>query len=213
METPRYAARRVQVERVSAGVAWRRVLLGGLLVLALAVRLREPLSSPIIGAEDPYLHMARAWELLEGHFPAGYPPGFTFLLAPFALLGPEAFYAAARFLPPFLGVVEVLGVYLLCRENLRTPAAFVAATAVALMPENILRTNLLFPTALDLAVLPFYLLHLLRASRGHRPALAWCAGIALVLGVVHPWVLVYIAPPTLASAMTLQVTMPGNVST
>lgn len=189
------------VTRVSAGVAWRRVVLWGILALALAVRLREPLGSPVIGAEDPYLHMARTWELLEGRLPSGYPPGFTILLVPFALLGPEVFYAFARFAPPFLGVVEVLGVYLLCRENLRTPAAFVAAIAVALMPENILRTNLLFPTALDLAVLPFFLLHLLRASRGERASAAWALGIAAVLGVAHPWVLVYMLPPTAAVAV------------
>ena len=199
-----YAARRMMMARsVSAGVVWRRVILAGILGLALAVRFREPLSSPVIGAEDPYLHMARTWELLDGHVSANYPPGFAILLAPFALLGPDAFYFIARFLPPLLGVVEVLGVYLLCRENLRTPAAFVAAICVALMPENVLRTNLLFPTALDLAVLPFFLLHLLRASRGERISLAWCAGIAVVLGVAHPWVLVYMMPPTIAVAFLM----------
>ncbi|HET6403782.1 MAG TPA: glycosyltransferase family 39 protein [Candidatus Thermoplasmatota archaeon] len=204
METRRYAARRVTAARsVTAGVFWRRVLLGGILALALAVRFREPLASPVIGAEDPYLHMARTWDLLDGHLSTDYPPGFVILLAPFALLGPEVFAFVARFLPPFLGVVQVLGVYLLCRENLRTPAALVAATCVALMPENILRTNLLFPTALDLALLPFFLLHLLRATRGERISLAWCAGIALVLGVAHPWVLVYMMPPAIAAAFLM----------
>lgn len=201
METVRHAGRRAVVGRAAtATIAWRRALLAGLLALALVVRFREPLASPIIGAEDPYLHMARTWELIEGHVSRNYPPGFSVLLLPFAILGPEAFYAAARFLPPFLGVVEVLGVYLLCRENLRTPAALVAATAVALMPENVLRTNLLFPTALDLALLPFFLMHLMRAARGNRQSLAWGGGIALGLGIVHPWVLVYMVPPTIAVA-------------
>lgn len=188
--------------RVSAGVVWRRALVAALLGLALFVRLREPLSSPIIGAEDPYVHMARAWDFVQGRgWSSAYPPGFAILLAPFAILGPEAFYAAARFLPPFLGGVEVLGVYLLARENLRTPAALVAATFVALMPENVFRTNLLFPTALDLALLPFFLMHLLRAARGSKRAIAWAAGIALFLAPVHPWVLVFMLPPTLAVAL------------
>lgn len=192
---------RERSHRVSAGIAWRRVLLVALLGLALVVRMREPLSSPVIGAEDPYVHMARTWDLLQGRgLPEGYPPGFAFLLAPFALLGPTLFYVFARFLPPLLGVVEVLGVFLLVRENLRTPAAFVAASIVALMPENVFRTNLLFPTALDLAVLPFFLLHLMRAARGSRRAMGWAGGIALALAPIHPWVLVYMLPPTVVVA-------------
>lgn len=193
---------RQAAHRLSAGVAWRRALLAGLLGLALFVRLREPLASPVIGAEDPYVHMARAWDILQGRgFPESYPPGFALLLVPFAVLGPDAFYVAARFLPPFLGVVQVLGVYLLARENLRTPAALVAATLVALMPENVFRTNLLFPTALDLALLPFFLMHLLRAARGSKRAIAWAAGIALFLAPVHPWVLVFMLPPTMVVAL------------
>lgn len=204
MQSSGYAARRLTAVRgVTAGVVWRRILVGGILALALAVRFREPLSSPVIGAEDPYLHMARTWDLLDGHVSRSYPPGFSILLAPLALMGPSVFAFVARFGPPLLGVAEVLGVYFLCRENLRTPAALVAATCVALMPENILRTNLLFPTALDLAVLPFFLLHLLRATRGARAALVWCAGIAVVLGVAHPWVLVYMMPPTIAAAFLM----------
>lgn len=204
METLR-RARMGYARPVTAGVAWRRLLVGAVLGLALWARLREPLSSPVIGAEDPYLHMARTWDLIQGHgLPPGYPPGFSFLLAPFALMGPTMFYAVARFVPPFLGVVSVFGVYMLCRENLRTPAALVAATLVAIMPEHVFRTDLLFPTALDLAVLPFFLMHLVRASRGGvaaRRALWWCGGIALALGIVHPWVLVFMLPPTITVAL------------
>lgn len=201
METRPASARDAHPTRTPA-LLGRRALVLALLGLALFLRMREPLSSPIIGAEDPYLHMARTWDLLQGNgLPPGYPPGFAFLLVPFAILGPEAFYAFARFGPPFLGVVQVLGVYLLAREHLRTPAAFVAALAVALMPENVFRTNLLFPTALDLALLPFFLLFLLRAANKDRKALVWASGIALVSAFVHPWVLVYMLPPTALVAL------------
>ena len=204
-EHVRQPARRVaraHATQTDRARVWRRLLLGALLLLALAARMREAMVSPIVGAEDPYVHMARTWDLVQqGSLPPGYPPGFAFLLAPFALLGPTLFYAAARFLPPFLGVVEVLGVYLLVRENLRTPAAFVAAGLVALMPENVFRTNLLFPTALDLALLPFFLLHLLRAFRGVPRAGWWAAGIAAFLAPIHPWVLVFMLPPTVTIAL------------
>lgn len=164
--------------------------------------MREPFSSPILGAEDPYLHMVKAWDLVQGRgLPAGYPPGFVLLLAPFTLLGDAGFYAVARFLPPLFGVVQVLGVYLLCRENLRTPAALVAALIVALMPENIFRTSLLFPTALDLAVLPFAFLFLVRASHGDRRALAWFAIILVALVFIHPWVVALLLAPALVAAV------------
>lgn len=197
---------------VGAAVAWRRAALFALLALALYVRMREPFASPVIGAEDPYLHMAKAWDLVQGRgLPTSYPPGFAVLLAPFALLGPVPFYLAARFLPPFLGVAEVLGVYLLCREHLRTPAAFTAATLVALMPENVFRTNLLFPTALDLAAIPFYLLLVLRAARGDRRAMAGAVALALALLAIHPWVIVFLVPPTLAIGLLSMRSRRGRV--
>ncbi|MGH2669188.1 MAG: hypothetical protein ACRDH5_08760, partial [bacterium] len=66
----------------------RHAPLAALLLLALAVRLKDPLSTPVIAAEDPYVHMTRTWDLLQGHgFPDRYPPGFAVLLAPVALLG------------------------------------------------------------------------------------------------------------------------------
>lgn len=202
MHPTAHGHRRVWRTGTPAAVALRRTLVGALLLTALVVRMREPLSSPIIGAEDPYLHMVHAWNLLQGHgLPATYPPGFAILLVPFALLGDEMFYLVARFLPPFLGVVQVLGVYLLLREHVRTPAALVGALVVALMPENVFRTGLLFPTALDLALLPFYFLLLLRASHGSRRALAGTIALAALFLVVHPWVVALIAPPTLVVAV------------
>lgn len=175
--------------------AWSTVLLVAILVLALALRLKEPLSSPIVGAEDPYLHMSKTWDLVQGKgWDHGYPPGFQVLLAPFALLGPEAFYLAARFLPPLLGVAQAFGLYLLARTRLSEGGALAAALLAAVMPENVFRTDLLFPTALDLAVLPFLFLLALRASEGSRGALAGAAAVLLALVWVHPWVVALLVP-------------------
>ncbi len=166
-------------------------LLGLLFVLgvALVARLREPLSSPILGAEDPFLHMVQAWDLAQGRgLPAHYPPGFPALLAPFTFLGARAFYALARWGPPLLGVAEAGGVWLLARRHLGAWPALAGGLLVALMPENVFRTDLLFPTALDLALLPFLFLATLRAVEGSRAALAVAAGLGALLLVSHPWV-------------------------
>ncbi len=172
--------------------------------VAFAARMIDPISSPVIGAEDPYIHMERAWDLVQGRgLPRDYPPGFAALLSPFALLGPDALRAVARFGPPVLGVVEVVGVYLLARSRLTASASLASALAVALMPENVARTDLLFPTALDLALLPFALLSVIRASEGSHRAAASAFLLAVILAVTHPWVLALCLPPLILYSLVL----------
>ena len=174
---------------------WALVLLVAILALALVLRVREPLSSPIVGAEDPYLHMSKTWDLVQGKpWEHAYPPGFQVLLAPFALLGPEAFYQVARFLPALLGVAQTLGLYLLARTRLGQGGALSAALLGAVMPENVFRTDLLFPTALDLAALPFLFLLALRASEGSRGALIGAVAMVAALLLIHPWVVALVVP-------------------
>lgn len=175
--------------------AWAHVVLAAILILALVLRLREPLSSPIVGAEDPYLHMSKTWDLVQGKpWEHAYPPGFQIVLAPFALLGPDVFYHVARFLPALFGVAQTLGLYLLARTRLGPGGALSAALLAAVMPENVFRTDLLFPTALDLAALPFLFLLALRASEGSRRAMAGAVALVAALLVIHPWVVALVVP-------------------
>ena len=178
-------------------IPWPTLAAAAIVLLAWLLRLREPLSSPIIGAEDPYLRMSNTWDVVQGRglFTSHYPPGFSLLLAPFAFLGSSVFYFVARFGPTLLGAAEVAGVYVLCRRRLGTAAALVAATVVAVMPENIFRTNLLFPTALDLALLPWFFHLVLRVYEdSDRRALAMAAIMAVVMLVTHPWVVALLVP-------------------
>lgn len=200
------ASRARRYARPTASPLWTgpRVALGALLLLALAVRLREPLSSPIVGAEDPFLHMAQAWDITQGHgLPAHYPPGFPLLLAPFTLLGPAGFTLVARFGPPLLGVVMALGVFVLLERRLGGWPALAGAAVAALMPEVVFRTDLLFPTALDLALLPFVFHLALLASEGSRRALAGGVALVLFLLLAHPWVVALLAPTFLAFGVAL----------
>lgn len=170
-------------------------LVAGIAVLAAVLRLRDPLSSGIMGAEDPYRHMERTWDLLQGGGLGDYPPGINLILAPFALMGPGVFYDAARFLPVVFGLGLVLGVYWLSRRHMHPAGALCAAFAAAVVPELVRRTNLLFPTGIDLALLPFLLAFVLEASAGNRKALLWAAGLSLALLATHPWVFVLVLPP------------------
>lgn len=173
-------------------------LLGLVALVALVLRLRDPWTNPVIGAEDPYLHMERTWNLLQGKPVHDYPVGFMAFLAPFAALGPDAFYLAARFLPALLGVASVLGVFFLARTGLDPLPSLAAATLVAVMPEHVFRTNLLFPTAVDLAVLPLFFLALVRLHHERPWTIAACVGLSAFLTLIHPWVVALLFPTVLA---------------
>ena len=164
-------------------------------IVAFALRLREPLSNPVMGAEDPYLHMQRTWNLVQGSFPRDYPVGFMILLAPFTLLGPDTFYQLARFLPTVTGPVLCVGMFLFLRNYMLAPGALAASLLLAVMPEMIVRTNLLFPTAVDLAVLPFLFLAFFRLIEGQRWAMFAVIGMTLGLLLVHPWFVALMLAP------------------
>lgn len=171
------------------------ILLAAIVVLAIGLRLKDPMSSPLIGAEDPYRHMERTWDLAQGKGFAEYPPGLNLLLLPFTFLGPSAFYAVSMYLPVLFGAAMVVGMFLLCRAYLHPSGGLVAAALVAVMPEAIRRTNLLFPTALDLAILPFLFLAVLRLSEGNRKAMLPVGILSGFILIAHPWVFALLVPP------------------
>jgi len=179
------------------------IMLGAIIILALAVRAREPLSSPLIGAEDPYRHMERTWDLVQGKGFAEYPPGLNLVLLPFTFLGPDAFYVVSAYIPLVFGAVMVVGMFLLTRNYMHPAGALVASLLVAVMPETIRRTTLLFPTALDLALLPFLFLAILKVSQGNRRALVPAGALGGFLLISHPWVAALLVPPLTVFALIM----------
>ncbi|HLE47038.1 MAG TPA: glycosyltransferase family 39 protein, partial [Candidatus Thermoplasmatota archaeon] len=173
------------------------VALGAVAALALYLRLRDPLASTIIGAEDPYLHMERTYQLIQGDWVRDYPIGFMLLLAPFALMGPDVFCDVARFGPAFLGTVGVVLTFFLCRPYMHPSGALTASLLLGVIPEHIRRTDLLFPTAVDLAILPFFFLVVMKLAEGRRWAVPTLLGLTLGLLIVHPWVVALMVPPLL----------------
>ena len=179
------------------------ILLAAIVAVAIGVRLQETASSPLIGAEDPYRHMERTWDIVQGKGFAEYPPGLTLVLLPFTFLGPDALYVVSMYIPLAFAAVMVLGMFMLGRHYIHPSGGLVAASLMAVMPESIRRTDLLFPTALDLAILPFLLLAVLKVSEGNRRALVPAGLLGGFLMLSHPWVLALALPPLAVFALVM----------
>lgn len=180
-------------------------ILFGVIAVASAVavgvllRLDDPLSSPVIPAEDPYTHMA----LVREHVHDGsvdplydkgtlYPPGMHSFLAAAWIYSGVDLYEIIRLGPALLGGIGVLGMALLLWRADGPVAAFVGSLAYGIAPEVIFRTTMMSPTALDLAILPFLLYALLETVKGR---LAWSGVVApmmLFTVFAHPWLLLVV---------------------
>jgi hypothetical protein len=168
--------------------------LAGVAALAVGLRLTDPLSTSTLPAEDPYTHLGLTREhLRDGHLDDldgqgdPYPPGLHAVLATVSVTGGVPLEDLVRFGPVAFGVVLVAGVALLVGRLEGAAAALVAALLVAVTPELVFRQQMMAPTALDLALLPFALLGLALLARGR---LAWAAPTAVLLAflvVAHPW--------------------------
>lgn len=164
------------------------------------LRLADPRSSPVLPAEDTYTHMALVREhLRDGHLdslnPGGvmYPPGLhAYLAAAWSYTGADL-YALMQYGPVLFGALGVLGMAFFLYRNVGLVASIVGSTAYAVAPEVVFRTTMMAPTALDLAILPFYL-HALVALVAGRLPWAWAVGaMSLFLVFAHPWLLMVMA--------------------
>lgn len=166
------------------------------IVLGIGLRLVDPLSTPVIPAEDPYTHMAivrehlRTGELEPLTVGAGlYPPGLhSFVAAVWVFTGADL-YEIIRLGPVFFGAIGILGMALLLWRHVGPVGAFVGSLGYAVAPEVIFRTTMMSPTAQDLALLPFFLYALLEVSAGRLAWAAVAAPMSLFLVFAHPWLL------------------------
>lgn len=181
---------------------WSRLVLP-LVVLAvagaaawgIALRLVDPLSTDVIPAEDPYTHLALTREHLRDGSIDGmngpdkpYPPGLHAVLATMAVHSGIGLDDIVRFGPVAFGAIAVVGTALALRRLDGNAAAVVGALVVAVTPELVFRSQMMAPTPLDLAILPFALLGLALTVRGR---LGWAAPTAILLAFLvasHPWV-------------------------
>lgn len=178
---------------------WRSIGLALAIAAAVAyglsLRLEDPLSTPVIPAEDPYTHMA----LVREHLRDGtiqplssdgtlYPPGMHALLAATLAYTGVDLYDLTRVGPALFGALGLLGIGILLARHESVGAAVAGALALAIVPEAIFRTTMMSPTAVDLALLPFLALCIVETLQGR---LAWAGPAAALAGFLlfsHPWV-------------------------
>ncbi|HWG89608.1 MAG TPA: hypothetical protein VNZ52_02045 [Candidatus Thermoplasmatota archaeon] len=183
--------------RFTATHAVALVLLVGISIYAGMVRTVDPASTPVVGAEDPYTHMVFVKEHLDrGYFDDSfwigtglYPPGMHAWVAAVVATTGVDLYEFTRWAPIAWGVLAVIGTFLLVARYAGVTGGAVAGFLIAQSPEHIFRTTLLFPTALDLALMPFAFLGLLLlVVDGERWGGAALFGITtLALTYAHPW--------------------------
>ncbi|MHB1261121.1 MAG: hypothetical protein ACYC2H_05335 [Thermoplasmatota archaeon] len=160
------------------------------------LRLSDAMANPVVPAEDPYTHMA----LVREHLRTGaldplnaretvYPPGLHGFMAAAAVFTGADLYDLTLFGPAILGAIGILGLGLLLWRTAGPVAGFVGALALAVAPEAIFRTTMMSPTALDLAILPFFLYALLRMLAGRIGWVGVAAPMAVFLALAHPWLL------------------------
>src|SRR5438552_1644136 len=134
-----------------------------------------------------------------------YPPGLHALGGALAPLAGVSLYDFARFSPVVFGALAILGTYVLARRLAGPTAGLVAALVIAIMPEHVFRTELYFPTALDLAILPAFLLMMFLASEGdaseRRRAAFLTFGASVPLAFTHPWAVPLFVAPAFAAIL------------
>lgn len=190
--------------RASANVLGA-VAVGAVVLLGVLVRLEETLADPVVPAEDPYNHMMRVKTHLHvgavepaGPFGELYPPGMhATLAAVWAFVGGDL-YTLFRFAPSLLGGLAILGTALVLWRNAGRAAAFVGALGVALAPEIIFRTTMMAPTAIDVALLPFFFYALLEVLAGRLTWVGPAALLSAYLVLAHPWIFAILALTGLA---------------
>lgn len=179
-------------------------LLASTLVLGVALRLADPLSTRALGAEDPYTHVVFTKEWLDqGYFADSfhlgtsmYPPGMHAFVGAFAPLAGVDLYDFARIAPALFGALAILGMFALGQRLAGNAAGLAAAFVTAVLPEHIFRTELLFPTALDLALLPLWIIGYHMAITTHRAqGTVLFVGASVPLAIMHPWLVPLFAAP------------------
>lgn len=193
------------------------VAVGAALLIALALRLPDA-SQPVMPAEDPYSHMTLVREhLRDGNLDPMtgggvlYPPGLHGVMAAWWAFSGSELYDLMRFGPVLFGLVSVAGLALLLGRWEGTLAAFAGALALAAMPEQVARTTMMSPTALDLALLPFLVGAVLEVLRGRLGWLAAAVPITGFLVIAHPWILAILGAAGVAF-LVLYVLFPWRAS-
>ncbi len=186
---------------------------------ALYVRYKDILANPVLAAEDPYTQVLLTREdLLRGYFGEShwlgmkrlYPVGLAALLGTMVATTGFDTFALAQYGAPILGAIGVLGIAVFAWREAGAVAGITAGALLATAPEHVFRSNLWVPTALDLALIPWYLMAVVAAMRGNRvwTFVAFALGLAMTLA--HPWTSTLIVAATGAYILFFLIAKDGS---
>lgn len=165
-----------------------------LLVVAafsLAIKLYDPLRSPVLGTLDPWGWTAWAREFLSTgtvnpYFQkTGYTPTFMYLIAMVAVLFHSDAYDAVRFIP-VLSALNVIPIYLLAFEIFHSRKVSALASVLAITSRyNFMRTSAGVPESFAQFFFTFSLLFMLKAFSQPTWRRRLCAGTFITISVLY----------------------------
>lgn len=167
------------------------------------LRLKDPMSSTVLPAEDTFTHMAYVDDhvgdgKLDPYNPGGklYPPGTHTLLAAIWVYTGVDLYELMRFAPVLFGLVGIIGAAALVWRYEGPVGGIVAGFGMAVGQEIIRRTTMMAPTAVDVALLPFAFLAVLETIRGRMAWAPAAAAFMFFFVFSHPWLVTIIGMAT-----------------
>lgn len=166
-------------------------------ILALFIRLPDPLSHRALGGNDPWGHLVLCKALADGdllasfHFFGYYPRGYHFLVLILARLTGGSVYEIMRLSGPVLSLLGVVGAYAVGKRVSSSTGGLIAAVVYAIPPYKhlvlpALQTTL-EPDRFSFVLLPAFLLVLVETTNKRdngKATFLLVGGIALVL--IHP---------------------------
>jgi hypothetical protein len=172
-------------------------------VLGTQLRLKDPLSTSVLPAEDTFTHMG----LVQAHLSDGdmdaynpngrlYPPGMHTVLAAFWVYTGLDLYDIMRFAPVLFGILGIVGAAAVVWAYEGPVGGVIAAFTTAASQEMIRRTTMMAPTAVDVALLPFAFLAIIETMRGRHAFASPAAALVLFFVFAHPWVVTIIGLAT-----------------
>ena len=167
-------------------------------LLALLIRLAEPLSHQALGGNDPWGHLVLCKALAGGdlsasfHFFGYYPRGYHFLVLGLARLSGGSIYDVMRLSGPLIALVGVVGAFAVGKRVSSSTGGLIAAVVYAIPPYLHLvlpaLQTALEPDRFSFVLLPSFILVLAErvepASDGRRGTFFLVGGIGLLL--IHP---------------------------
>lgn len=181
--------------------------LAGILILLFYTRFFDAITQLAPGNTDTLSHVIFLNDLFRIGYISNvyYAPGFHIVLSPLMMLIPIG--DLYRFVGPVMGMLTVLSIYLLVRDNIRYAVSRILLLMLFAIPiynQFILQTISLFPSALTFIYFTaFVILSTKPTDLTSRTIVLFSALFSIALGLMVPYVFVQLIPALFLSTLFL----------